>query len=306
MEQSIQTNTERKYKLSLERSLKSEWKVEDLLRDRQFDFKLPFLPEGLVRSELHFGPLSFADRKLLSQIQGRTYAYIFGLVERFINAKITELALGRSLESQVELESLARFSLDELKHQRLFRVIEEMIGAKMPEGYRQAANPNDVAKVVLKKSSWAVLALTCHIEVFVMDHYKESISAAEKIDPLFKDIFRYHWIDEAQHTVIDELEWLRENATLSNADRDQAVNELIELVVAVDSLLQAQSRSDSEYFAKLTSRVPDDDLYRSFLKSYRWQYILSGAGLEKFQNLLFSMINDEQKGRILKALSTLQ
>jgi hypothetical protein len=32
------------------------------------------------------------DRRLLSQIQGRSYANIFGLVERFITAKMLELS----------------------------------------------------------------------------------------------------------------------------------------------------------------------------------------------------------------------
>jgi len=32
------------------------------------------------------------EKRFVSQIQGRTYANIFGLVERFINAKVLELS----------------------------------------------------------------------------------------------------------------------------------------------------------------------------------------------------------------------
>jgi hypothetical protein len=55
----------------------------------------------------------------VSQIQGRTYANVFGLVERFINAKVLELSHDHWFGDQ--LEALVRFSDEELKHQALFR-----------------------------------------------------------------------------------------------------------------------------------------------------------------------------------------
>ena len=70
--------------------------------------------------------LSEADRRLVSQIQGRTYANVFGLVERFINAKVLELGQLYSLDDQTALEALIGFSAEELKHQRLFRRVEQM------------------------------------------------------------------------------------------------------------------------------------------------------------------------------------
>jgi hypothetical protein len=48
------------------------------------------LPDGLsfVR-KLAF--LTERERKFMSQLQGRTYANLFGMTERFINAKVLEL-----------------------------------------------------------------------------------------------------------------------------------------------------------------------------------------------------------------------
>ena len=82
----------------------------------------------------------------MSQIQGRTYAYLFGLVERFINAKVLELSRDHRFGDQVALEALIRFSDEELKHQEMFRRIESAIGAKMPGGYIQVAAPVEVAR----------------------------------------------------------------------------------------------------------------------------------------------------------------
>ena len=49
-----------------------------------------FLPDQLSLVE-NLSFLSADDQVFFSQVQGRTYANIFGLVERFINAKVLEL-----------------------------------------------------------------------------------------------------------------------------------------------------------------------------------------------------------------------
>ena len=122
-------------------SKKSEWQIDrDVLQDRNFDFSRKFLPDGLSRvDKLAF--LEPQDARLLSQIQGRTYAYIFGLVERFISAKMLDQGRAHALDDQQALEALVRFTNDEIKHQELFRRVEQMIGEQMTMGYRQTANP---------------------------------------------------------------------------------------------------------------------------------------------------------------------
>ena len=110
-------------------------------------------------------------------------------------------------------------SQEELKHQEMFRRIERMIGARMPEGYHFVPNPDEVAKAVLGASTWAVLALTCHIELFVQAHYVESIQPDSSVSPLYKDVFLFHWKDESQHTMLDELEWTRVEAVFSSVEQ---------------------------------------------------------------------------------------
>ena len=288
-------------------SKKSEWQIDrDLLKDRQFDFSRNFLPAGLSRVDtIPF--LDASDQRLLSQIQGRTYAYLFGLVERFISAKMLDQSRAHALDDQHAVEALVRFTNDELKHQELFRRVEQMIAAQMPPGYRQVADPSDVARAVLAASTWSVLALTCHIELFVQSHYVESIVSDANLCPLFQDVFKYHWKDESQHVVLDELEWKDEHARLSPAARDLAVDDLISLVGAVDGILQAQSAADVEYFAGIASRAFSEqegaDLERAVLGAYRWQYIITGVRHPHFGKLLSSMTTPEQMARIQSALA---
>ena len=306
---SPQSTTDQRYGRALENSRKIRWDIDkDVIRGREFDYSGQFLPDGLsMIGRLKF--LSAGDARSLSQIQGRTYANIFGLVERFINAKVLELSRDHWLGDQVALEALVGFSQEELKHQELFRRLEQMMAASMPAGYQVVARPDDVAGLVLGKSTWAVLALTCHIELFTQVHYLESIQPDAAISPLFKDVFLFHWKEESQHAILDELEWTRSDRGLNPAERDAAVNDFIALVGAVDGLLQAQSKVDVGYFCHVAetrfTSAQVKELEAGVLRAYRWQYILSGAQHPRFLKLLMGMITPAQAERVTKALAPL-
>ena len=303
-EQVVETN---RYMKSIANSKRIRWDIDrDVIRGRSFDFAKKFLPDGLSRVDrLEF--LGANDRRLLSQIQGRTYANMFGLVERFIAAKVLDVSREHRLGDQYALEALVRFVDEEIKHQELFRRIERMCAEGMPDGYRFVPEPNAVASAVLAKSTWAVLALTCHIELFVLAHYRESIDAEADVSELWKDVFLFHWKEESQHAIIDELEWRREHAKLSPEELDQAVADLIDLVGAVDGLLQVQARADADYFVGVCedSRSADEAerIRAGVLAAYRWQYIVSGVQEPRFSQTLFSMITKGQATRIGEALA---
>jgi hypothetical protein len=298
-----------RYARCVQTSKRVRWEVEaDVIRGRRFDVAHKFLPDGLALSDA-FTTLSADEKRFVSQIQGRTYANVFGLVERFINAKVLELSRDHWFGDQVALEALVRFSDEELKHQALFRRIDAMIGDVLPDGYRFDVDPNAVAHAVLGKSTWAVLALTLDIELFTQLHYRQSIDPDTQLSELFKDVFLYHWKEESQHAILDELEWVRHDAGLVAEQRDNAVDEFIELVAAVDGILQSQAKADSTYFAAKCGRSVDEAEARAieaaFLKAYRWQYIHSGAQHPHFGKVLSSLITEDQGKRIHAALATL-
>ena len=178
-----------RYARCVQASKRVRWDIdEDIIRGRSFDTAHKFLPDGLSLADA-FTTLSTAEKRFVSQIQGRTYANIFGLVERFINAKVLELSEDHWFGDQVALEALVRFSDEELKHQALFRRIDAMVGEVLPDGYRFDVDANAVAHAVLGKSTWAVLALTLDIELFTQLHYRQSIDSDPQLSELFKDVF---------------------------------------------------------------------------------------------------------------------
>ena len=87
-------------------SKRVRWDIDnDVIRGREFDTSHKFLPDSISGVDrLDF--LSEDEAIFLSQIQGRTYANIFCLVERFINCKVLELSKIHWTGDQVALEAL--------------------------------------------------------------------------------------------------------------------------------------------------------------------------------------------------------
>ncbi len=255
------------YAECIEISKRVRWDIEkDVIRGRSFDFSKRFLPDGIsMVNRLPF--LTEEQKRLLSQIQGRTYANMFGFVERFITAKILDITRDHWLDDQV-------------------------------------------AAAVLKNSTWAVLGLILEIELFTQEHYKQSIAGDEDISELYRDLFLFHWKEETTHSIMDELEWPREDKKLSNEERDRAIEELIGLVVDVDGILRVQSNADVEYFCKASGAsfaAEEMQLLRAgVLKAYRWQYIFSGVDHPRYRTTLSSLVSEEQTQRIDRALASLR
>ena len=303
------TTTTERYARVIAVSKRVRWEIErDVIRGRRFDYGKTFLPDGLsLVDELPF--LDMADKRLLSQVQGRSYAYIFALVERFISAKVLDISREHWLGDQVALEALVRMSDEEIKHQEMFRRLEAQMAQDMPAGYVQTVDPNEVARAVLGKSTWAVLALTLHIELFVQAHYRASIAPQDGLSELWKDVFLFHWKEESQHAILDELELVKEDGKLTAEQRSAAVDDLIALVGAVDGILQMQAAADARYFMQAGSRRYTGDQARQIqdkvLKAYRWQYIVSGVMEPRFRKVLFGLIDETQAMRIQNALAPL-
>ena len=296
------------YARCIEASNRIQWDIDrDVIRDRTLDPAHKFLPDGLSKVDtLTF--LTPGEQRMLSQIQGRTYANMFRLVERFIGAKMLEVACEHALGDQTALEAIVRFTGEELKHQELFRRIDALADAVMPRGYRFIANPDEIAAFVLSKSPWSILALTCHLEIFTQVHYRQSIAPDEHLSPLYKDVFLFHWKEESQHAIIDELEWRRADEHASEDGRDAAVDDLIVLVEAVDGVLQIQAQADTEYFIngceRALTRTEAEATASSILAAYRWQYIASGMAEPRFADLLRGLVSVPQWERINHVLAS--
>jgi hypothetical protein len=309
--ESARISTQQRYAKCIEVSRRIRWDIDrDVLRGRQFDPAHKFMPDGLSQvKRLPF--LDTREQRLMSQIQGRTYANMFGMIERFVGAKMLEVGRDHALGDQTALEAIVRFTDEELKHQELFRRVEALAGLALPPGYRFIPQADEVAAFVLGKSTWSILALTCCVEIVTQVHYRQSMESDHSLSPLFKDIFLFHWKEESQHAIIDELEWIREDARLpDDAARDAAIGDLIDLVSAIDGMMQAQAAADAHYFITMLDRALSDDeeayVHAGLIDAYRWQYIISGVDEPRFGEILARFISERQGERLGAALAPIR
>ena len=99
----IQTVDTNRYARVIEASKRIRWDIErDVIRGRSFEYGKKFLPDGLSKADaLAF--LSPDEKRLLSQVQGRSYANMFGMIERYIGAKMLEISRSHWLGDQTAL-----------------------------------------------------------------------------------------------------------------------------------------------------------------------------------------------------------
>ncbi len=120
-------------------------------------------------------------------------------------------------------------------------------------------------------------------------------------------MFLFHWKEESQHAILDELEWRREDARLHRIERDRAVTDLIELVAAVDVICRRRRRLDADYFTRHAGRgfspAEEGAIHDVLLRAYRWQYIASGVEEARFTDVLKALVSPAQMERIGKALA---
>jgi hypothetical protein len=151
--------------------------------------------------------------------------------------------------------------------------------------------------------------LTACIEWMTQLHYTEAFDGDAELDPFTRHVFRAHWQEEAQHAQIDHLETLRAFEGLDAAGRELAIDELIELVGAVDGLLQAQAAHDLENFERHLGRrlsaAEREDVAGALLGAKRWTFLESGVTHPRFQELFAEVATPAQRARVGEALARL-
>jgi hypothetical protein len=154
-----------------------------------------------------------------------------------------------------------------------------------------------------------VLLLTAAIEWFTQLHYLSAFKDDDALDPFTKTIFRAHWQEEAQHAKMDHLETVRAFAGMTATEKDTAIDDLIDLVAAVDGLLKRQSESDVDnlerYCGRSLTETEKREAYASVLKAKRWAFIESGVTHPNFQALFGEVTTPAQQGRVRTALDAL-
>lgn len=296
------------YAQSLANAYSVNWKIEDVLGQRRFDPSKRWLPDSLSGAPA-LGFLSAEERRVLTQVELAAYAHLFGYVEEFIAPKVGALARDFEVDERIAFDALTNFAAEEVKHMNFFRAVRDRIDAQFGFPLERLANEAGTARFVLGKSTGAVLLLTAAIEWLTQRHYVDAFKDDAGLDSFAQSIFRAHWQEESQHAQLDHLETLRAFRSMDDAGRDRAIDELIELVGAVDGLLRKQAEHDLANLSKRLGRSFDAretaDLRREVLRAKRWTFLESGVTHPRFVELFAAVTTPAQRERVGAALAGL-
>jgi hypothetical protein len=296
------------YARCLQNAYKVNWKIDDLIGDKQFDLDKHWLPDALSGAQ-HVTCLDKEEKRKLTQVEMASYAHLFGYVEEFVAPKVTELAQEFAIDGREAYDALTNFAAEEVKHMTMFRRLRDRVNDTLAIDARLLGHQAQTARYVLSKHTGAVLLLTACIEWLSQLHFTAAFDKDQDVDPLTKDVFRAHWQEESQHAQMDHLETLRCFDGIAESERSQAVDDLIELVQAVDGLLQEQSAFDVENFAEYLGRsfTPQEhaQIEAGILRAKRWTFIESGVTHPRFQELFVEVTTAEQQQRVGASLTGL-
>ena len=277
------------YRECLDNSLKVAWKEDDVLRNRDFDYSKRFLPNRLSGVD-DITCLDADEKRKLNQIIGNAYCHVFAFVEEFIIPQTLEEAQREVYGEEARLRALLRFAEEEVKHQELFRRSMGLFERGFGTACGVISGREAVAKVVLGRSRLCSLLLTSMIEWFTQRHYVEHVRDEGDLDELFRDLLKFHWLDEAQHAKLDSLLIDEIVETVGEQERERAVEELLELAGAIDELLSRQAGLDVESLQRATGRVFGDrdaaEIRQNVQRAYRWTFLVSGLTHPSFARIV--------------------
>jgi hypothetical protein len=295
------------YERALKSSVTNAWTVDDCFRGRDFDFNKPFLPERIAGVQ-HIDCLSSDEKRMLNQIRGNSYCHIFAFVEEYIVPMVVDQARGDVYGDESRLWSLLRFAEEEVKHQQMLRRAGEQFQAGFGVGCDLVPGREAVADAVLSTSPLSALLLTSMIEWFTQSHYIEHVRDDGNLDELFRDILRFHWIDESRHARLDSLLIDEIAADLTPEQRDQSLSELLELGAAVDGLLAQQVAMDIDTLQRATNRTfseqEREEIRAHQQRAYRWTFLVSGLEHPNFVRVV-AQLSTTGPERLAEAASAL-
>jgi hypothetical protein len=267
------------YGTALQRSFENAWTVDDCFQGRDFDLNKSFLPDRIAGVNA-IRCLTDDDKRMLNQVRGNSYCHIFAFVEEYIVPLVLDRARADVYGDETRLWSLLHFAEDEVKHQEMLRRACEQFESGFGVTCGLVQGRETVAESVLSTSPLTALLLTSMIEWFTQVHYVEHVRERADLDELFRDILRFHWIDESRHARIDTLLIDEIAGSVDDDERDKAVDQLLELGGAVDGLLAAQVELDIDTLERARGRAftdaERDEVRTHQQRAYRWTFLVSG------------------------------
>ena len=277
-----------KYPAILDASNRAAWQIDDVIApDAKLDFSKPFMPENLARTA-GLDMLSEAEKLTLNHIRAHDYLSVFGLVEEFILPFLMDHIRPSLPDSdEVKVRALLQFAAEEAKHIQLFKRFHEAFTKGFGQECEVIGPADAVAKEVLAHQPMSVALTILMVEWMTQSHYVDSVRGDAKLDPLFANLLRCHWIEEAQHAKLDTLMVSSIAEKMTQQQFKQAVDGFLEIGMFLDTAFKQQAMFNTSALERAIGRtLPEDEreaLTEQQHQALRWTYLGSGLRHEKFR-----------------------
>ena len=246
-------------------SEKVAWTVDGVFQDRRIDPSKLIVPAAWVGTD---GVPFLRDREqlVLNHCRAFSYVHLLGNYEEFIPLHLTDGVPEAWQGDRAHLRALLRFGEEELKHQELFRRAEAVLEASCGHEFGRHF---DAGKVTVTAFTDAILefpVLSRFLVLLALEwgtqrHYVDSIRdhSEQRGDPLYVDVLKAHWLEEAQHAKTDALEVARLARDRSPAELRDAFDGVAGLGGLVDATFAGQVSQEIDTFQQVTGRALSDE-----------------------------------------------
>jgi hypothetical protein len=226
-------------------------------------------------------------RRHANQIRAHGYLQLFALCERFILPFVMVHA-GRALHTSTEeLLALMQFGEEEAKHIALFERFSEAFAFGFGSVCEVVGPSDDITGSVLAEHPLAVSLAVLHIEWMTQEHYLRSVRGSVDIDAQFKNMLRFHWVEEAQHARIDMLLIDKMVTGHSEQDLKEGVRGYLRIMRRLEQLFADQIELDIEAFGRCGGTLDgaQRDRWREVqAAAYREAFVLAGMNHPRFRS----------------------
>jgi hypothetical protein len=240
------------------------WTVDEVFTARRFDATKPIVPTSWVGTDA-LALLTDGERLALNHCRAFSYVHLLGNFEEFVPRHLSGIVERNWHGDRAHLRALLRFGDEEMKHQELFlhaeAVLEESCGHSFGRYFDEdKVRVTALSEAILEHPTLSRFLVILALELGTQRHYVESVRHRDepRVDPLYVDLLKAHWVEEAQHVKSDALEIGSLAAGMSPKELGDVFDHVGAVARLVDAAFLGQAEQEIETLQRLTGRVFPD------------------------------------------------
>ena len=248
------------------------------IQDHDLDPRVRWLPEHLCPTQsLEF--LSCSEQRLINQLH----------TQRYLRLQI--------LFKQIQLSSDPENSPTQ-HHLYLFRRLVQGIDKQFPKSDETTQLETQCLKLAARLDDWSRTAFILHQKYSVQAHYKCSLKKSYPYAGLFKDLFFYHWKDEAKWVRYQSPTTLTQREGLWMPAAQESFQLFCQILQTVEVSLIALAEADMREFLQLTKPSLTSQnrktLEQVWKETYLFTHLLAPVSMTVFYRILNSQLSRKQ------------